>query len=290
MLRDRAGLDFTTFAAADSGESRSVFRATDQAGAVSFVKVVPRGPDTLSRLRALAVTVTRLRERGYPAPAITAVGELPGLNFWTSERVPGTPLDPASSHADLRTVARFLPQLIALNDAQHGLGAGDAREWPELIARTLTSGGDGYCVHATLSACPGARDVLAAIRCTGERFGADIPGGRDFTHFDFTPSNILSDETSITGVIDINPVVLAGDRAFDLATMLYYCYDDDQIRPALRRRLLDLAAPGVACCYLAHIALRQSDWSLRFYPEQPSTARHLRLAEMAVADINAIAG
>jgi hypothetical protein len=28
-------------------------------------------------------------------------------------------------------------------------------------------------------------------------------------------------------VIDINPPVLAGDRAFDLATPLFSCYDHD---------------------------------------------------------------
>jgi len=36
---------------------------------------------------------------------------------------------------------------------------------------------------------------------------------------------LLSDGTGITGVIDVNPPVLAGDRAFDLATMLFYFYE-----------------------------------------------------------------
>jgi len=36
---------------------------------------------------------------------------------------------------------------------------------------------------------------------------------------------LLSDGTGITGVIDVNPPVLAGNRAFDLATMLFYCCD-----------------------------------------------------------------
>lgn len=91
-------------------------------------------------------------------------------------------------------------------------------------------------------------------------------------------------------MIDINPVVLAGDRAFDLATMLFYSYDHDGIRAVLRRRLLELAEPGVACAYLAHMALRQVDWSLRFHPGAPGARRHLRLAEMAADDIRGIAG
>ena len=33
--------------------------------------------------------------------------------------------------------------------------------------------------------------------------------------------------------IDVNPPVLAGDRAFDLATLLFYCYDHDGVRERL---------------------------------------------------------
>jgi hypothetical protein len=295
LLHEHSGIDFATLVPAGGGESRSVFVAMDHAGAASIVKILPDSepgarPDALGRLRALETTVARLRGRGYPAPRMTAVGRLPGLVYWITERISGAPLDAGDGRTDLEAVARFLPRLIQLNDAQAGLGTGDPGEWPELVRRTLTSGGDGYCVHATLEANSGTRDLLAAMRRTGERFGADIPDGRDFTHYDFTPANLMSDGTALTGVIDINPVVLAGDRAFDLASMLFYCYDHDKIRPVLRDRLLERAEPGVACTYLAHIALRQADWSLRFYPGSPGTGRHLRLAETAVADIRAIAG
>jgi hypothetical protein len=40
-------------------------------------------------------------------------------------------------------------------------------------------------------------------------------------------TNLLTDGTAITGVIDINPPVLAGDCAFDLVTLLFYSYDHD---------------------------------------------------------------
>lgn len=291
LLRDHAGLDYATLAAADGGESRSVFRASDRAGAVSFVKIMPSGDGTeLGRLRSLAATVSQLRDRGYPAPRITAAGRLPGLVYWITERVFGDPVDSGRAHQQPEAIARFLPDLIRLNDAQAGLGTGDPGEWPELIGRTLTSGGDGYCVHGTLEAAPDTRDLLATIRRTGDRFGAGIPPGTDFAHYDFTPANVMSDGTSITGIIDINPVVLAGDRAFDLASLLFYCYDHDGVRARLRRRLLELASPEVACAYLAHMALRQSDWSLRFHPRAPSTRRHLRLANLALTDIRSLAG
>ena len=104
-------------------------------------------------------------------------------------------------------------------------------------------------------------------------------------HYDFTPTNLLADAATITGVIDINAPVLAGDRGFDLATLLFYAYDHDGIRARLGARLLELAGPRAARAYLAHIVLRQVDWSVRHYPEAPATRRHLRLARLVTADI-----
>jgi hypothetical protein len=209
------------------------------------------------------------------------VGQIAGLVFWVQERLPGTALDPGPGVAG---VARLLPELIGLNDAQAGLGTGPGG-WPSLLLGTLTTGGDGYCVHSTLEARPGSRDLLRVVRRIGDRCGPAVPAGGDFVHYDFTPANLLSDGTSITGVIDVNPPVLAGDRAFDLATMLFYCYDHDRARERLRARLLELASPQAARAYLAHMVLRQVDWSLRYHPAAPATRRHLRLARLVIADI-----
>ncbi|HLN69001.1 MAG TPA: phosphotransferase [Streptosporangiaceae bacterium] len=124
----------------------------------------------------------------------------------------------------------------------------------------------------------------------GDRCGSAVPAGGDFVHYDFTPANLLSDGARITGVIDVNPPVLAGDRAFDLATMLFYCYDHEGVRVRLRSRLLELASPAAARAYLAHMVLRQVDWSLRYHPAAAATRRHLRLARLVIADIAGIPG
>lgn len=192
----------------------------------------------------------------------------------TARRVPGR-----------APLARLLPGLLRLNDAQAGLGTGQ-RRWPGLLTRTLTTGGDGYCLHATLQAHAGTRDLLTVLLRIGDRCCADILEGSDFVHYDFTPANLLSDGTAITGVIDINPPVLAGDRAFDLATLLFYLYDQHPARDLLHARLLDLAGPQTACAYLAHMVLRQVDWSLRHHPEAAATQRHLRLASIITAYID----
>jgi len=123
------------------------------------------------------------------------------------------------------------------------------------------------------------------VREIGASCGPAIPPGTDFMHYDFTPANLLTDGATITGVIDINAPVLAGDRAFDLATLLFYVYDHDGLRAALGARLLELAGHQAARAYLAHIVLRQVDWSVRHHPAAVATRRHLRLARLIITDI-----
>jgi hypothetical protein len=65
--------------------------------------------------------------------------------------------------------------------------------------------------------------MLPVLRRIGDRCCPAIPAGTDFVHYDFTLANPLTDGAAITGDIDINPPILAGDRAFDLATVLFYC-------------------------------------------------------------------
>lgn len=285
VLRDQAGLDLVALRAAGAGESRCAFWVTDRTGTVSVLKIVPDAPaGAAGHLRALEAVLARLRDRGYPAPRFRTIGQVLGLVFWITERLPGSALDSGRHEPGHAALARLLPGLLRLNDAQAGLGTGPGG-WRSLITQTLTSGGDGYCLHSSLQASPQARDLLPVLRRIGDRCGPAIPDSGDFVHYDFTPANLLSDGTAITGVIDINPPILTGDRAFDLATLLFYHYDHAEIRDSLRARLLDLAGRRAAAAYLAHMVLRQVDWSLRHHPAATATRRHLRLARLIITDI-----
>jgi hypothetical protein len=304
ILREQAGLDLVTLVPTSDGESKSAFWATDRAGTTSILKV-DRSADrrgsaeTLGRLRALDTVLDRLRDRGYPAPRFRAIGQLPGLVFWLQEPLPGSPLDGRPDRLDIADALR-------LNDAQAGLGVAIGQDsWPDLIAQTLAQGGDGYCLHATFLSkpgtglstpgtglsTPGTGELLGILREIGDRCCAAIPAGHDFVHFDFTLANLLSDQHRdkncgpITGVIDINPPLLAGDRAFDLATILFYLYDHDDFRSRLWKRILELTDLRAARAYLAHMVLRQVEWSLRHYPTAAITRHHLHLAHLVVTDI-----
>jgi Ser/Thr protein kinase RdoA (MazF antagonist) len=285
VLRQQAGLDVVALKAIGAGESRSAFWLTDRSGTVSVLKILPDAPpEAAGQLRALDAVLSQLRDRGYPAPRFLIIDHVPGLVFWVQARLPGSAIDAGRPEPDHALLARLLPDLLRLNDAQAGLGAGP-QGWRDLITRTLTTGADGYCLHSTLQASPHARDLLPMLRRIGDVCGEAIPPGEDFVHYDFAPANLLYDGTAITGVIDINPPLLAGDRAFDLATLLFYHYDHDEIRDRLRARLLDLATPQTARAYLAHMVLRQVDWSLRHHPAAAATRRHLRLARLITPDI-----
>lgn len=274
VLREQAGLDLAELVPADGGESASTFLATGRDGVVSVLKVSPGVTgDSVARLREL---VAGLRRRGYPAARLLAWGQVAGMAFWLQERLPGAVLGRAPDW--------LFPEVVRLNDAQVGLGDGTCR-LSELIGETLTTGGDGYCVHATLQARPDTRDLLAVVRQTAGRCVAAVPERGDFVHYDFTLANLLAAGAGICGVIDVNPPALTGDRAFDLATMLFYLYDRDDFRDRLQGRALELTSRHALDAYLAHMILRQTDWSLRHHPGTPATAHHLRLARLVAADL-----
>lgn len=274
MLREQAGLDLAALVPADGGESASTFLATDQDGVASVLKIsFNAAGDDIARLGELTA---RLRQRGYPAARLLASGQAGGMTFWLQERLPGTVPD--------RVPDWLLPEMLRLNDAQAGLGDGTCR-LTALIATTLTTGGDGYCVHATLEARPDTRDLLAIVRHIASRCLAAVPERDDFVHYDFTLANLLTTGAGIIGVIDINPPAVTGDRAFDLATMLFYLYDRDSLRDRLYARALELTSQRALDAYLAHMLLRQADWSLRHHAGTPATAHHLHLARLVAADL-----
>ena len=284
-MREQAGLDVVSLVPA-GGESGAAFWLRERGGAAWLLKITP---EPVSGLQALGAMTGRLRARGYPAPRLRATGELgsPASSsraFWIQERLPGRDLGLASGDPDYAALSRLLPALFRLNDAQAGLGVGGAG-WRNLITTTLLAGGDGYCLHSTMAARPDTRELLAAVRRIGASCGSAIPPGVDFTHFDFHFLNLLSDGTTITGVVDINPPPLAGDRAFDLATLVFYVYDHDELRRRILDRLFGLAGRQAARAYLAHMVLRQVEWSVRHYPSAPATQRHLHLARLILADI-----
>lgn len=92
-------------------------------------------------------------------------------------------------------------------------------------------------------------------------------------HADFQHANLLVQDHQLTGVVDWDGVH-AGDAVFDSATLLFYSYDDRAVREQLWQSALERASLELLSVYLAHLILRQVDWSLRHH-DQKTIERYL---------------
>jgi aminoglycoside phosphotransferase (APT) family kinase protein len=159
--------------------------------------------------------------------------------------------------------------VLRLNDLQ----AGDALEsasWTDFVRMTLTEGADGYCLHESLRAHGGeTRRALEWIESVGRAI-TPLPGA-DLVHLDFHHRNLLRDGQRLVAVIDWEGS-RPGDRVFDLVT---FCFGFTHARvagPELEERVWarasTLGGADALAAYVAHMALRRLDWSIRFHPDE----------------------
>jgi Ser/Thr protein kinase RdoA (MazF antagonist) len=203
-----------------------------------------------------ATTCARLRRRGYPAPVVVRTGRFGAVDYILSERLPGEPMPPT-------TIAR-VPQVLALVDAQRGIGLPSRSQWVSAVVASVVGGRVGYCEHEPLRThSDETRALLGRLfriaDATDDDF--DVPTA-DIVHFDLSHANVLSvDGEAITGVIDWEGTT-TGDAAFDLVTHALYTYELDAL-DALLTAAADRTDTRVLALYAAHMVLRQVSWSLR---------------------------
>jgi aminoglycoside phosphotransferase (APT) family kinase protein len=201
--------------------------------------------------------VGALRARGYPIPAVISTGSVDGIAYELTERVDGEPMNQPTTEqllAVLRTVA--LQRAI-------GLGTGD---WIEHIVTSVTDGCSGYCEHAAMQAhSDETRALLERLRRLADaRRDAEVAAD-DAVHYDFSPYNVLVRGDDVAGVVDWGGARL-GDAAFDLVTMAFYTYEAS-VRDELLAAAGETTSPDALGLYVAHMIVRQTDWSLRHQTE-----------------------
>jgi aminoglycoside phosphotransferase (APT) family kinase protein len=106
----------------------------------------------------------------------------------------------------------------------------------------------------------------------------------DIVHGDFQHSNILVQDGQISGVVDWDGFS-AGDCSFDIATLLFYSYDTVDVREQLWTYALERASLKLLCIYLAHLILRQVDWSLRYH-DRATSERYITRGHMLLQEIS----
>jgi len=272
------------------GESRSTF-AVAASNEELVVKLLRDGPQVLDNQRRLIRLVGDLRRRGYPAPEYVGVGQSGRTMFTVQRRLPGqTLLREPGTPPEPDLFAALLPSLLTAIELQRDAGDLTRPAWPHWLLETIETGGDGYCLHATMRDDPRTAALLRRLQTLARRNRKDEARTRDVVHFDLNPANILHVGGRLSGVVDWNiPFEGAGqgDRGFDVATLLFYTYDIEQTRSALWERALELSGLEWTTVYLCHLSLRQVEWSRRHSPGSADDARFISIAEAVLADCEA---
>ncbi|HEY4388629.1 MAG TPA: phosphotransferase, partial [Ktedonobacteraceae bacterium] len=229
-----------------------------------------------NHLQYVRAVTDQLRAQGYPAPEYRWFGHALGGIYSLQTTLPGTPLQTITEP--------LLTRLLELNELQVGQAPLGPRHWPEEVVNTVLSGGQGYCLHTSLQHhSPETAHLLHQLQEIVIMYREEITETNDIVHFDFQHANILTHQQEISGVIDWDGI-RAGDAAFDLATLLFYAYDEVAIREHLWQYLLQRTSLSVVSVYLAHLILRQVDWSLRYY-DQATSERYISRSQALLQEI-----
>jgi aminoglycoside phosphotransferase len=276
-INRQLGVDYRLLSPFAAGENRATFAVS--AGETALVLKLDYVGRLADHQRAAGVC-DWLAARGYPAPRTLAAGVASGHAYTLRAQLPGVSMSPDD--------ASQVSALIALNALQAGgaqaagLPAGD---WPAPAADPVLHGGQGYCLHETMRQSPETSRLLDDLQARARRGQGAVATTDDIVHFDFNPANLLVDAGRLTGVIDWEGV-RAGDRAFDLATLLFYLYDAPGAAGLLWSELAALRPAPAVGAYLAHIVLRQVEWSLRLH-EAALSRRYLDRAHRLLRDFDA---
>ncbi len=258
------------------GESGSTFVVQADDGAQLIFKLEPAARAEAHRRGARVCA--HLAGLGYPAPRVVGAGLERGYAYILSERLPGAPMSPQ----DGRQVARLTDLLELQADGAAAAGL-PPDQWSASVVDPVRFGGAGYCLLETMRAHSAeSASLLDRLQAIVAEHGEALPAPADIVHYDFNPANILVDAHSVSGVVDWEGA-RAGDRAFDLATLLFYLWEAPGARAALQQRLAELRQGPVVAVYLAHVILRQVEWSLRLHAPDVGR-RYLDRAEAVLAD------
>ena len=238
-----------------SDGEQGAFAIIDRLGRRGVLKWQP-DVSNLSRMQMARAVTDLLRDMHYPAPHYLFIGcALEGV-YSIQTALPGSPM---------RTITEpLVVRLLELNQLQKDRALPNLSDWHREAVATVLFGGRGYCLHTSLQHHSQETSTLLKTLQTLASIYQDEPHRTgDIVHNDFQHSNILVHNEQISGIIDWD-APYAGDCVFDIATLLFYFYDNLAVRELLWHAALEQAALNLLRLYFAHLILRQVDWSLRY--------------------------
>jgi aminoglycoside phosphotransferase len=213
-----------------------------------------------TQLGEAEVILQHLRYLGYPVPGYLFSGVINDAGYLIQQALPGNPLPVLP--------VTYLPQVLELNQLQRGQVLKGPYDWPQRIIQTVLYGGEGYCLLNPLKTYSEASaSLLARLHKIVQTQTSLKCRTQDIVHFDFTPANILVDQDKISGVIDWQDPC-AGDCTFDLVTLMFYSFDQPAMWEGLKQTILARIEASLMQLYLAHLVLRQVDWSIRHHTQE----------------------
>ncbi|MHB8245859.1 MAG: aminoglycoside phosphotransferase family protein [Acidimicrobiales bacterium] len=264
-LRDERQIQLTLEGRCPGGEVGAYFVCTSDG--VPYVMKWSKEPSDLEAYERLVPVLRALRSDGYPLPEHLQPIRVDGGAVLLQERVDGSWSDTVDD--------ALVTAVLSLNELQK-LRGDDAGTWTQFIQTTLLQGADGYCIHETLRLHDKrSRRVLGWVLEVGRSL-PQLPG-TDIVHFDFHHRNMLRQGEHLSAVVDWGGARF-GDRAFDLVTFCLgftHAVSEPGREEAVWRRATSLTRPDALRAYVAHVALRRLDWTIRHHPDEID-----RVAEM----------
>jgi hypothetical protein len=230
----------------------------------------------LEWMRGAKTVTDLLRNLDYPAPSYLLIGKFPEGIYSIQSALPGSPI----RHLPVT----LLPLLFEINELQRERAIPGRNDWHQEAIETVLRGGNGYCLHASLQQhSPETAEILQTLQDLVRTYQDEPHRTNDIVHGDFQHANILIENEQISGVVDWDGFG-AGDCSFDIATLLFYSYDDVEVREQLWNYALERASLKLLSIYLAHLILRQIDWSLRYH-DQITSERYITRGQEVLQEI-----
>jgi len=278
-IRAQHGIELRPGGSYLHGENQGAYPVVSSDGTPLMLKRRAADPQSHRRLERAQKITQRLHDLGAPVPRYLLIGETPdGTLYWVQDALPGEP-------AGRLTRPEQLEPLFVLNDLQAGQAVSFEQNWSSYAAGVVFRGDSGWADELRDYSEATARLVDALADLTAGREGRSERNA-DIVHGDLSPGNILALDGQVGGVVDWDAAG-CGDRAFDLALLLFYHYDDPPIRTPLRDRVLTLAGSDALCVYLAYAILSQTTWSSRHHG-QSAVEHWLSRAGRIIHDLRTI--
>jgi len=269
-INERHGTTFRLQKRYAGGENEGAYALADASG-VRYVLKRYEQEQIVPRLERARTITAYLRGTGAPVPTYHSIDTLPdGTAYAILSALPGTP-----SRA---LIDDQLQHLLALNDLQAGQAISHEQNWSAYATAVVFDGESGWA-NSLRAYSPATRSVLSRVQQLVMSKEACCTRTDDIVHGDLSPGNVLVEDGRISGIVDWDAAG-CGDRAFDLAKVLYYSYQYGPIHWRLRDRILELSGHDTLRVYLAYNILAQLDWSIHHH--QPTSIEELVVRSHAV--------